>query len=88
MNVAEKRVLKTIDGNDGNPTLEVLQKTEGIGLAKANLIAAALEFARRRIRPEGLRISFPADCLPLIRHLCRTANRNISSAFQSTARTR
>lgn len=67
MNVAE-RVLKTIDGNDGNPTLEELQKTEGIGLAKATLIAAALEFARRRIRPEGLRISFPADCLPLIRH--------------------
>jgi DNA repair protein RadC len=32
------------------------------------LIAAALEFPRRRIRPEGLRISFPADVLPLIRH--------------------
>jgi DNA repair protein RadC len=57
-----------MDGNDGNPTLVELQKTEGIGLAKATLIAAALEFARRRIRPEGLRISFPADCLPLIRH--------------------
>ena len=67
MSVAE-RVLKTIDGNDGNPSIEELQKTEGIGLAKATLIAAALEFARRRIRPEGLRISFPADCLPLIRH--------------------
>lgn len=67
MNVAE-RVLKTIDGNDGKPTLEELQKTEGIGLAKATLIAAALEFTRRRIRPEGLRISFPADCLPLIQH--------------------
>ncbi|NUO07398.1 MAG: hypothetical protein HUU08_01770 [Candidatus Brocadia sp.] len=37
-----------------------------MGQAKATLIAAALEFARRRIRPEGLKISFPADVLPLI----------------------
>ena len=39
-----------------------------MGPAKAALIAAAMEFARRRIRPEGLRISFPPDVLPLIRH--------------------
>lgn len=37
-------------------------------MAKATLIAAALEFARRRIRPEGLKISFPADVLPLIQN--------------------
>jgi DNA repair protein RadC len=43
-------------------------KKVGVGPAKASLIAAALEFARRRIRPEGLRISFPPDVLPLIRH--------------------
>lgn len=35
-------------------------------MAKATVIAAALEFARRRIRPEGLKISFPTDVLPLI----------------------
>ena len=39
-----------------------------MGPAKATLILAALEFARRRIRPEGLKISFPPDILPLIRH--------------------
>jgi DNA repair protein RadC len=27
-----------------------------------------LEFSRHRIRPEGLRISFPPDVLPLIQH--------------------
>jgi len=32
------------------------------------LIAAAMEFARRRIRPEGLKISFLPDVLPLICH--------------------
>ncbi|HHT9112443.1 MAG: DNA repair protein RadC [Planctomycetes bacterium] len=67
MTIAES-ILKSLDGGKGHASLEELQKIEGVGLAKATLIAAALEFARRRIRPEGLKISFPADVLPLIRH--------------------
>ncbi|CAG0939260.1 hypothetical protein BROC_00530 [Candidatus Brocadiaceae bacterium] len=67
MTIAE-RILKSLDGGKGRVSLEELQKIEGVGLAKATLIAAALEFARRRIRPEGLKISLPADVLPLIRH--------------------
>jgi DNA repair protein RadC len=59
------RILKALDGNK-RPGLDELRKIEGIGPAKATLIAAALEFARRRIRPEGLKITFPADVLPLI----------------------
>ena len=39
------------------------------GPAKATLISAALEFSRRRIKPEGFKISFPTDVLPLIRHM-------------------
>ena len=62
------RILKVLDANNGKPNLEDLQKIEGVGLAKATLIVAALEFARRRIRPEGLKISFPTDVLPLISH--------------------
>lgn len=62
------RILKALDGNKGQVNLEELQKIEGVGLAKATLIAAAIEFARRRIRPEGLKISFPVDALPLIQH--------------------
>jgi len=61
-------ILKVIDGRNNKLSLEELQEIEGVGPAKASLIAAALEFARRRIRPEGLRISFPPDVLPLIRH--------------------
>jgi DNA repair protein RadC len=45
-----------------------LTALQGIGEAKASLILAAVEFARRRIKPEGLRIKTPADVLPLIRH--------------------
>jgi len=67
MSVA-KRILKILDSGDEKPNLKELQKIEGVGPAKATLIAAALEFARRRIRPEGLKISFPPDVLPLIRH--------------------
>lgn len=61
------RILKILDGNK-KLSLDELKKIEGVGPAKATLIAAALEFARRRIRPEGIKISFPADVLPLIQH--------------------
>lgn len=63
------RILKALDQGDTHPDVKELQKIEGVGPAKAALIAAALEFTRRRIRPEGLRISFPPEVLPLIRHL-------------------
>jgi len=62
------RILKAIDGGNDQVSLDALQEIEGVGPAKAALIAAALEFARRRIRPEGLRVAFPPDVLPLIRH--------------------
>jgi DNA repair protein RadC len=67
MSVA-KRILNVLDSGDEKPNLKELQRIEGVGPAKATLIAAALEFARRRIRPEGLKISFPPDALPLIQH--------------------
>ncbi len=60
------RILKALDDAKSKVSVEQLEDIEGVGPAKATLIAAALEFARRRIRPEGLKISFPADVLPLI----------------------
>ena len=41
---------------------------DGVGDAKATLILAAIEFARRRIKPEGAKIETPADLLPHVRH--------------------
>ena len=67
MSVANQ-VLNAIDSNGGTPDCSALQNIAGMGPAKATLIAAALEFARRRIKPEGFKISFPADVLPLIQH--------------------
>ncbi len=63
-----KRVVEVVDISNGNPSLDELGQIPGMGFAKATLIAAALEYSRRRIRADGIRISFPPDVLPLIRH--------------------
>ncbi len=47
---------------------EDLSQFPGVGDAKATLVLAAIEFARRRIKPEGARIVTPADLLPHVRH--------------------
>ena len=46
-----------------------LTAVPGIGPSKAYLIAASLEFSRRRIRPEGVRIARASDVLPLVSHI-------------------
>lgn len=63
-----KRIVRLVDAHHGRPDLDDLQRLEGVGPAKATLIAASLEFARRRIRPEGIKIETPVDVLPLVRH--------------------
>lgn len=45
-----------------------LTQFDGVGDAKATLILAAIEFARRRIKPEGSKIETPADLLPHVQH--------------------
>ena len=62
------RIIRAVDNSKGKPDLEELLSIDGVGLAKATLISAALEFSRRRINPDGMKISFPTDVLPLIRH--------------------
>ena len=61
------RILQVVD-ESSYIGVEELRKIPGIGVAKASIVTAALEFARRRIRPYGLKISFPPDVYPLIRH--------------------
>ncbi len=61
------RILEKLDSVD-QATPEHLQEIEGVGPARAMKICAALEFARRRIRPEGVRIELTVDALPLVRH--------------------
>ncbi|MBM3861572.1 MAG: DNA repair protein RadC [Verrucomicrobia bacterium] len=82
MTVAEN-LRRVVDEKGLALTVEDIQHLEGMGQIKAMTIVAAIEFARRRIKPEGTKITTPADVLPLIRHyadrkqehfLCATVN--------------
>lgn len=62
------KLAKLIDEKGLSVRAEELCDFAGVGEAKATLILAAIEFARRRIKPEGARINTPADLLPHVRH--------------------
>src|ERR1017187_9426103 len=62
------KLARLIDEKGLKVTAEDLTQFEGVGDAKATLILAAIEFARRRIKPEGAKIQTPADLLPHVRH--------------------
>ena len=63
-----RKVAKVIDEKGLGVNANDLREFDGVGDAKATLILAALEFARRRIKPEGSKIETPADLLPHVRH--------------------
>ncbi|WDP89489.1 MAG: DNA repair protein RadC [Desulfobacter sp.] len=63
-----EKLIPIIDEKGGALTLADLTKVPGIGRAGAAKLVAAFEFARRRIKPRGLKIQRPQEILPLIRH--------------------
>ncbi len=62
------KLAKVIDAKGIGVQADDLREFDGVGDAKATLVLAALEFARRRIKPEGAKIETPADLLPHVRH--------------------
>ena len=62
------KLARVIDEKGLGVRAEDLTGFGGVGDAKATLILAAIEFARRRIKPEGAKIETPADLLPHVRH--------------------
>lgn len=62
------KLVKVVDEKGLKLHPDDLVQFDGVGDAKATLILAAIEFARRRIKPEGTKIETPSDVLPLIRH--------------------
>lgn len=67
MTLASK-LARLIDEKGLDVKADDLSQFSGVGDAKAALILAAIEFARRRIKPEGSKIVTPADLLPHVRH--------------------
>jgi DNA repair protein RadC len=62
-------LLKVIDGRGERISFEDLYSVQGVGQAKACLVLATLEFARRRIRPQGVKITQVDDVLREVHHL-------------------
>jgi len=63
-----RQLIKVVDQKGLELTVEDILDIKGIGTAKAALIVAALEFVRRRVKEEGVRIQSPVDVVPLIQH--------------------
>jgi len=65
--------------------LKDLTRVKGIGRSKGLQVMAAMEFARRRIRPEGTRITCAKDVLPLVNHLLDRPQEHVVSISLSGA---
>ena len=66
-----RELLGAIDKANGHLDTQDIVGIPGVGKAKSCLLIAALEFARRRIRPEGTRVKDAADVVPLVQHLAQ-----------------
>lgn len=64
-----QKVLPALDRSGGDVSIASLLEVPGVGRSKAMMLAASLEFCRRRIRPEGIKISSARDVPPLLEHL-------------------
>ncbi len=62
-------LLLLLDGEQDFPEMRSMMAVKGVGMARSTLIAAALEFSRRRYLPGGKKISQPGDVYPLLLHM-------------------
>lgn len=63
------QVVKAADRSNLALSVSELQQIPGLGPAKATAVVAALEFARRRIAGDGIKIREAQDVIPLVLHL-------------------
>ncbi len=71
-----KSVLKVLDKNGDGLDVETLLEINGIGMAKASQISAAVEFSRRRYFRESKPIKKAADVIPYISHIASEKQEN------------
>ncbi len=63
-----RQLVKVVDQRGLDLSVTDVLGIKGIGAAKAALIVAALEFVRRRVKEEGVKIQSPSDVVPLLKH--------------------
>ncbi len=85
VNAVASSVLPHLETAGVDVDIQTLCTVPGIGTHKALLLAAALEFSRRRIRPEGVRIRAARDVLPLLHHLVDRPQEHVVSISLSGA---
>ncbi len=78
------QVLPVLDA-DEEANISRLQEVPGIGPSKAYLLSAALEFSRRRIKPEGIKVRKASDVVPLLNHLLDRPQEQVMSISLSGA---
>src|SRR5438093_2755227 len=71
---------RVVDAKGLNLKVEDIEHLEGMGKVKAMTVIAAIEFARRRIKPEGIKIETPADLLPHVQHYADRKHEHFISA--------
>ena len=64
-----KSILKELENNPDNITLEKLTKIKGIGLAKASQILASFEFAKRFLIKDEVKVQKTEDVLELVKDI-------------------
>lgn len=62
-------LLALLDEAQDLPEMKSMMAVKGVGMARSTLIAAALEFSRRRYLTEGKKITQPGDVYPLLLHM-------------------
>jgi len=63
-----KKLIPVIDDKGSTLSVEDLTQFNGIDKAKSALILAAIEFTRRRVKTDGIKIETPSDLVPHIQH--------------------
>src|SRR4051794_18851341 len=64
-----RKVVRTIDEKGLNVKAADLSNFQGVGDIKATAVLAAIEFARRRVKPKGAKIEITSDLIPHVHHL-------------------
>ena len=80
-----ERLMPVLELGGMEVDVTTLMGVRGIGESKALMLAASIEYCRRRIRPEGTRIKSPLDIMPLVSHILEREQEHVLTLTLSGA---